>query len=77
MVHIELKGESLNSYPSLCLISERNNRPLGRSRCRWGCNIKIALVETKCEGADRIRVAQDRNLWPTVVNSAMNIRISK
>jgi hypothetical protein len=36
-------------------------RPLGRPRCRWGDNIGMELRETKWEGVDCMKLAQDRD----------------
>jgi hypothetical protein len=36
-------------------------RPLGRSRCRWGDNIKMDLQEVECGNMDLIGLAQDRD----------------
>jgi hypothetical protein len=35
-------------------------RPLGRRRCRWEDNIKMDLREIRIDGANWIRLAQDR-----------------
>jgi hypothetical protein len=35
-------------------------RPLGRPRCRWEDNIKMDLMEMGIDGANWIRLAQDR-----------------
>jgi hypothetical protein len=35
-------------------------RPLGRPRRRWECNIKMNLREIGIDGANWIRLAQDR-----------------
>jgi hypothetical protein len=49
-------------------------RPLGRPRRRWDDNIKMDLQEVVCRGMDWIEMAQDRDRWPALVNSAMNLR---
>jgi len=38
-------------------------RPLGRSRRRWEDNIKMDLREIGIDGANWIRLAQDRVRW--------------
>jgi hypothetical protein len=38
-------------------------RPLGRPRRRWEDNIKMGLREIGIDGANWIRVAQDRVQW--------------
>jgi hypothetical protein len=52
-------------------------RPLGRPRHRWEVGIKMDLRELGSGGggAEWIRLAQDRDWWWTVVNTAMNLRV--
>jgi hypothetical protein len=50
-------------------------RPLGRSRRRWEDNIKMDLGEIGIDGADWIRLAQDRFQWRACVNTVMNLRV--
>jgi hypothetical protein len=50
-------------------------RPLGRPRHRWEDNIKIDLGEIGIDGANWIRLAQDRVQWRAFVNTVMNLRV--
>ena len=50
-------------------------RALGRPRSRWEDNIKIGLKEVRCEGIDRIDMAQNRDGWRALVNAVMNLRV--
>jgi hypothetical protein len=50
-------------------------RPLGRPRSRWEDNIKLDLREMGIDGANWIRVGQDRVRWQTFVSTVMNIRV--
>jgi hypothetical protein len=50
-------------------------RPLGRPRRRWDDNIKMDLREIGIDGANWIRLAQDRVQWWTFVNTVMNLRV--
>jgi hypothetical protein len=50
-------------------------RPLGRPRHRWEDNIKMDLQEVGCGGIDWIKLAQDRDRWRALVNTAMSIRV--
>jgi hypothetical protein len=43
-------------------------RPLGRPKYRWEDNIKMYLREIGIEGANWIRLAQDRVQWRAFVN---------
>jgi hypothetical protein len=50
-------------------------RPLGRPRRRWEDNIELDLREREIDGANWIRLAQDRVQWLAFVNSAMHLRV--
>jgi hypothetical protein len=50
-------------------------RPLVRSRRRWEDNIKMDLRETGIDGANWMRLAQDRVHWRAFVNTVMNLRV--
>jgi len=50
-------------------------RPLGRPSRRWEDNIKMYLQEVGCGGIDWIKLAQDRNRWPALMNAVMNLRV--
>jgi hypothetical protein len=51
-------------------------RPLGRPRLRWKDNIKIDLREMGIDGANWIRLVQDRVRWQAFVNTVMNLRVA-
>jgi hypothetical protein len=48
---------------------------MGRPRCRWENNIKMDLREIGIDGANWIRLAQDRVQWQAFVNTVMNLRV--
>jgi hypothetical protein len=50
-------------------------RQLGRPRRRWEDNIKMDLRETGIDGANWIRLDQDRIQWWSFVNTVMNLRL--
>jgi hypothetical protein len=52
-------------------------RPLGGPRRRWEGNIKKDLREIGIDGANWIRLAQDRVHWRAFVNTVMNLRAPK
>jgi hypothetical protein len=48
-------------------------RPLGRPRHRWENGIRMDLREIGWGSAEWIQLAQDRNQWWALVNTAMNL----
>jgi hypothetical protein len=50
-------------------------RPLGRPRRRWVDNIQVDLREIVLDGMDWIELAQDRDQWRALVNTAMKLRV--
>jgi hypothetical protein len=50
-------------------------RPLGRPRRRCEDNIKLDLRKIVIDGANRIRLAQDRVQWWAFVNKVTNLRV--
>jgi hypothetical protein len=52
-----------------------DKRPVGRPRRRWEGNIKLNLREIGIDGANWIRLAQDRVQWRAFVNTVMNLRV--
>jgi hypothetical protein len=52
-------------------------RPLGRRRRKWEDNIKMDLGKMGIDGANWIRLAQDRVQWWAFVSTVMNLRFHK
>jgi len=50
---------------------------LGRPRRRWEDNIKMDLQEVGGGCEDWMELAQDRDRWRALVNTVMNLRVSK
>jgi hypothetical protein len=69
-------GETRNAYRIL-VGKPGGKSPLGRPRRRWVDNIKIDLRETGRDGMDWIDLAQDRDQWRALLNTVMNLRVSK
>jgi hypothetical protein len=67
-------GEGRSVYRVLVGKPE-GKRPLGRPRRRWEDNIKTDLREIGIDGANWIRLAQDRVEWRAFVNTVMNLRV--
>jgi hypothetical protein len=72
--HVARMGEGRGAYRVLVGRPE-SKRPLGRPRHRWEDNIKMDLGEIGIDGANWIRLAQDRVQWRAFVNTVMNIRV--
>jgi hypothetical protein len=72
--HVARMGEGRSFYRLLVGRFE-GKRPLGRPRRRWDDNIKMDLTEIGIEGANWIRLAQDRVQWRLFVKTVMNLRI--
>jgi hypothetical protein len=67
-------GEKRNACKILVGMPE-GKRPPGRPRRRWMDNIKMDHRETGWDRMDWIDVAQNRDQWRALVNTAMNLRV--
>ena len=63
----------MNSFFFLGNLIEKRKR--GRTRRRWGDDIKFNLQEMGCGMLEWIILAQDTNRWWARVNSGRNIRV--
>jgi hypothetical protein len=72
--HVAHMGEVRGVYRALVGKPE-GKRPMGRPRRRWEDNIKMDLREIGIDGANWIRLAQDRTRWRAFVNMVMNLRV--
>jgi hypothetical protein len=72
--HVARVGETTGEYRILVGRLE-GRRPLGRPRCRWEDNIKMAVQEVGWN-MDWIELAQDRDRWRALVNAVMNLWVS-
>jgi hypothetical protein len=72
--HAARIGEGRGVY-SVLVGRPEGKRPLGRPRRRWEDNIKMDLREIGIDGANSIRLAQDRVRWRAFVNTVMNLRV--
>jgi len=52
-------------------------RPLGRPIRRWEDNIKMDLQDVGRGCEDWRELAQDREMWWTLVSTVMNLRVPK
>jgi hypothetical protein len=72
--HVARMGKKRNAY-RMFVEKPEVKRPLGRPRRRWLKNIKVDLREIGWDGTDWIDLAQDRDQWRDLVNTAMNLRV--
>jgi hypothetical protein len=72
--HVARMGEGRCVYRVLVGRPE-GKRPLGRPSHRWEGNIKMDLREIGIDGANWIRLAQDRVQWRDFVSTVMNFRV--
>ena len=72
--HVASMGERRGVY-WVFMWKPEENRPIGRSRCRWENNIRMDLQEVGCGGMGCIKLAQDRDRWRALVNAVMNPRV--
>jgi hypothetical protein len=72
--HVARMGLKCNAYRILIGKLE-GKRTLGRQRRRWVDNIKMDLRGIGWYGVDWIDLAQDRDQWRALVNTAMNLRV--
>jgi hypothetical protein len=73
--HVACMGEGRGTY-RLLVGRPEGKRPMARPRRRWEDNIKMDLGEIGIDGANWIRLAQDRVHWRTFVNTMMNLRVA-
>jgi hypothetical protein len=72
--HVARMGEMTGAY-NISVGRPEGRRPLEKPRRTWEDNIKIDLRETGFGDVDWIRLAQDRDRWPALVNMVMNLRV--
>jgi hypothetical protein len=72
--HVAHMGVDRNVYRVL-LGNPEEKRPLGIPRRRWEDGIRIHLRETGWGSVEWIQLAQDRDRWPALVNTVMNLRV--
>jgi hypothetical protein len=74
-IYIDLVFETYYYYWIL-MGKPEGKRPVGRPRCRWVDSIKTDLREIGWDVVDWIDLAQNRDQWRALVNTAMNLRVS-
>jgi len=72
--HVARMGEETGVYRVLVGKPE-GKRPLGIPRRRWVDNIRTDLQKVGCGYMDWIGLAQDRDVWRTLVSAVMNLRV--
>ena len=71
--HVARMGEGRGVHKVL-MGKPEGKRALGRPRRRWENNIKMDLQEVGGCG-DWMELAQDKDRWPSLVNTIMNFRV--
>jgi hypothetical protein len=72
--HVARMGEKRNAY-SILVGKPEGKRPLGRPRRRWVDYIKIDFREIGWDSVDWFDLAQNRDKWRALMNTAMNLRV--
>jgi hypothetical protein len=67
-------GEDRGAHRVLVRKSE-GKRPFGRSRRRWGDNIKMDPQEVGGGRGDWMELAQDRDRWRALAGTVRNFRV--
>jgi hypothetical protein len=73
--HVARMDKGRGAYGVLVRKPE-GKRPLEIPRRTWEDNIKLDLRETGIDGANRIRLTQNRVQWRAFVNMEMRLRVS-
>jgi hypothetical protein len=68
------KGEGRGVY-RVFVGKPEGKRPLGRPRRRWEDDVKPDLRGIGIDGANWIRLTQDRVQWRAFVNTVMKLRV--
>jgi hypothetical protein len=72
--HVAVMSEERGVYGAL-LGKLEGRGPLGRPRHRWVGNIIMDVQEVGCGYMYWIGLAQDREIWRTLVSAVMNLRV--
>jgi hypothetical protein len=72
--HVACMGEGIGVY-SVLVGRPVGKGPLERPRRKWENNIKMDLREIGIDGANWVRLAQDRVQWRAFANTVMNLRV--
>ena len=60
----------------ILLFKPAGKRPVGRSRRRWGDNIRMDLKEIGIDTRNWVDSGQDRDYWRALVNAALKLQVS-
>jgi len=70
------RGLQIKVVAQFRLVGETGGKETtGRPRRRWVDNIRMDLQEGGCGYMDWIELAQDRDMWRTLVSAVMNLRV--
>ena len=76
VAEVQLTGMAPLGAVSHRLIEPIGKRPLGKPTRRWEDNIRIDLQEMGIITKNWVDSAQNRDYWRTLVNAALNLRVS-
>ena len=74
--HVARRGEGRSAFKMLTG-KPTGMRPLKRSRRIWEDNIRMYFKEIDINTRNRVYMAQDKDYWRALVNSALNLRVHK
>ena len=72
--HVARMGED-RGVQKVLVGKPAGKRPLGRPRCRWEDNIKVAFQEVGGGRGDWMELAQDRDRWQALVGTVRDFRV--
>ena len=70
--HITRLGEGRSAFKILT-VTPVGKRPLGRPKLRWEDNIMMDLKETDINTRNWFDLAQDRDYWRAIMNTALDL----
>jgi hypothetical protein len=72
--HVASMVEMKNSY-KISVGKRGSKRSLEIPKRRWGDNIKMDLIQVRCEDENWIHMAQNRDQWQALLNTVMNFHV--
>ena len=73
--HVARMKEGRNAF-KIITSKPTGKRSLGRCKRRWEDNIRMDLEEIGINAGNWVDSAEDRDYWRTLVNAALNLRVT-